>query len=65
MVKDERDSWVSMAGSRTSGAASGATACRYCEHAGRVVAKTPKLESWIEECDKLGDRVSAFGRWWP
>lgn len=65
MARGGRDSWVSMAGSRTSGAASAVTACRYCEHAGRVVARIPMLASWIEGCGRLGGRVSAFGRWWP
>lgn len=51
-----------MVGSRTSGVASGVTACRYYEHADREVGTLLKLENWVEECDRWVDRASAFER---
>lgn len=65
MAKGERGSSVSMADSRTSGAASAVTACTSCEHADRVAAKLPRQGSSTGECGILGGKASASGRWWP
>lgn len=54
-----------MARSRTSGAASVATACRCCEHADHEAARLQMPESWIEEYDRSEGKAAAFGRRQP